>query len=157
MDIWNLLSAESGRLKSTEAVSVRDGILERHSVDGQEVKGAAWGAIAACVHSAEAAGAAWERLVQEAVLVQAGSGAVAGGATPILQYDMTYQLNETEVRGRALRWSDGRLHATNGRLLRSYAVRCWQVVMIDFIKYCKHCVLQTVLLINFSSASTTQT
>lgn len=139
---------------------MRDGISDRLSVDGQEVKGAAWGAIAACVHSAEAAGAAWERLVQEAVLVQAGSGAVAGGgsgATPILQYDMTYQLNETEVRGQAPRYSEGRIPATNGRLLRSYAVRCWQVVMIDFMRYCKHCVLQTVLALKFSSASTTRT
>lgn len=70
----------------------------------QEVKGAAWGAIAACVHGAEAAAAAWERLLQEVVLVQAGGGGAGGGGggpEPIPQYDMTYQLNEIEVRAAA--------------------------------------------------------
>lgn len=73
--------------------------------DVQEVKGAAWTAIASCVHSAETAAAAWERLLQECVLANAGRGGdISGGgggggdsSVAIPQYDMTYQLNEIEV------------------------------------------------------------
>ncbi len=60
------------------------------------MKGAAWGAIAACASRPDAAAVAWERLVQETVLVQPGTDAALAVAIP--HYDMTYQLNEIEVR-----------------------------------------------------------
>ena len=59
------------------------------------MKGAAWGAIGACAARPEAATAAWERLLQETVLVQPGSDTAL--AVAIAHYDMAYQLNEIEV------------------------------------------------------------
>jgi hypothetical protein len=72
----------------------------RSHLTPQEVKGAAWGAIAACVSGPEAAAAAWERLTQETVLAAPGTQQALTVAIP--SYDMTYQLNEIEVRSSLL-------------------------------------------------------
>jgi hypothetical protein len=73
----------------------------------QEVKGAAWSAIASCAARPEAAALAWERLLQETVLAAPGTEAALTVAIP--SYDMTYQLNEIEVGGLAAVLLEGRL------------------------------------------------
>lgn len=67
------------------------------------MKGAAWGAIASCASRPDAAAAAWERLLQETVL--AAPGTEQALTVAIASYDMTYQLNEIEVRCRTCRSS----------------------------------------------------
>lgn len=75
--------------------------------DLQEVKGAAWTAIASCVHSTETAAAAWSMYCSLLVSPRGccrgadssgGGGGRGDSSVAIPQYDMTYQVNEIEVR-----------------------------------------------------------
>ena len=61
----------------------------------QELKGAAWTAIAAFARRPDFAPALWERLLREGVLAVPGP---EGLTVSVPHYDMTYQLNEIEVR-----------------------------------------------------------
>ena len=62
----------------------------------QELKAALDGAIEAIAARPDQAGPLWNRLLQ-AVVVQGGPSPVTA-APPLPHYDLTYQLNEIEVR-----------------------------------------------------------
>jgi len=62
----------------------------------QELKGAAWATITAFAQRPDFTAALWGRLLKEGVFLQPGSDSTL--TVPVPNYDMTYQLNEIEVR-----------------------------------------------------------